>query len=228
MTSRHDFQKFVCGGRLIFGPDAGSLFLSTILIATPLVGLCFQCITKLSSDVSEEQVLGLPVLIVTVLLGLAVSKPHAASLSSPTTTNLPEPRQDIADNCTCIRAGFRVPALDVQQGPRDRAEERAPAGARGGRRHAVHRVGDDARREPEPPAAAHQGRRGRRRARRARQVLRHVPAVPAAEGVALLHLRQLRPEVRPPLPLGRPVHWTGAFCSETQHLNLNQLVWRRS
>jgi palmitoyltransferase ZDHHC9/14/18 len=73
MTSRHDFQKFVCGGRLIFGPDAGSLFLSTILIATPLVGLCFQCI---SSDVSEEQVLGLPVLIVTVLLGLAVSKPH--------------------------------------------------------------------------------------------------------------------------------------------------------
>ncbi|XP_062208669.1 probable protein S-acyltransferase 4 [Phragmites australis] len=64
-------NKFLCGGRLIFGPDAGSLFLSTVLIASPLVGLCFQCIAKLNSNSSEKQVLGLPVLIATVLLGLA-------------------------------------------------------------------------------------------------------------------------------------------------------------
>ncbi|GJN06318.1 hypothetical protein PR202_ga24036 [Eleusine coracana subsp. coracana] len=64
-------NKFLCGGRLIFGPDAGSLFLSTILITSPLVGLCFQCITKLNSETPEKQVLGLPVLVVTVLLGLA-------------------------------------------------------------------------------------------------------------------------------------------------------------
>ncbi|TVU22697.1 hypothetical protein EJB05_32414, partial [Eragrostis curvula] len=67
----HDLQKFLCGGRLIFGPDAGSLFLSTILISSPLVGLCFQCITKLNSDTPDKRVLGMPVLIVTILLGLA-------------------------------------------------------------------------------------------------------------------------------------------------------------
>ncbi|KAF8661913.1 hypothetical protein HU200_056879 [Digitaria exilis] len=64
-------NKFLCGGRLIFGPDAGSLLLSTVLITSPLVGLCFQCVTKLDSDSSEKQALGMPVLVVTILLGLA-------------------------------------------------------------------------------------------------------------------------------------------------------------
>ncbi|CAO2192902.1 unnamed protein product [Urochloa humidicola] len=64
-------NKFLCGGRLIFGPDAGSLFLSTVLIASPLVGLCFQCVTKLGSSSSDKQALGLPVLVATILLGLA-------------------------------------------------------------------------------------------------------------------------------------------------------------
>ncbi|KAF7022405.1 hypothetical protein CFC21_035169 [Triticum aestivum] len=66
-------NKFLCGGRLIFGPDAGSLFLSTVLIIGPLVGLCCQCITKMNSSTSDQKknVLGLPVLIATVLLGLA-------------------------------------------------------------------------------------------------------------------------------------------------------------
>ncbi|KQK03935.1 probable protein S-acyltransferase 1 isoform X2 [Brachypodium distachyon] len=66
-------NKFLCGGRLIFGPDAGSLFLSTVLIAGPLVGLCCQCITKMNSSSPDhnQQVLGLPVLIATVILGLA-------------------------------------------------------------------------------------------------------------------------------------------------------------
>ncbi|XP_066306159.1 probable protein S-acyltransferase 4 [Miscanthus floridulus] len=64
-------NKFLFGGRLIFGPDAGSLFLSTVLIACPLAGLCFQCVTKLSSGSSERQPLGLPVLLSTILLGLS-------------------------------------------------------------------------------------------------------------------------------------------------------------
>ncbi|KAJ1283341.1 hypothetical protein BS78_03G121100 [Paspalum vaginatum] len=67
-------NKFLCGGRLIFGPDAGSLVLSTVLIASPLVGLCFQCVTKLGSGSSASettQPLGMPALVATVLLGLA-------------------------------------------------------------------------------------------------------------------------------------------------------------
>ena len=110
-----------------------------------------------------------------------------------------------------MSAGFGIPAPDVEQGPGDRAEERASAGgrrrgARGGHDYAVDGVGE--RGEPPPPGAPHQGR-GRQRRRGEGQVLRHVPAVPAAPDVALLHLQQLRPEVRPPLPLGRPVHRPG-------------------
>uniref|UniRef100_A0A804N274 S-acyltransferase n=2 Tax=Zea mays TaxID=4577 RepID=A0A804N274_MAIZE len=63
-------NKFLFGGRLIFGPDAGSLFLSTVLIASPLAGLCFQCVTKLSSSGGSSP-LGLPVLLATILLGLS-------------------------------------------------------------------------------------------------------------------------------------------------------------
>ncbi|CAL4950429.1 unnamed protein product [Urochloa decumbens] len=63
-------NKFLCGGRLIFGPDAGSLFLSTVLIASPLVGLCFQCVTKLDSGSKDKQALGMPALVATILLGL--------------------------------------------------------------------------------------------------------------------------------------------------------------
>ncbi|WVZ71582.1 hypothetical protein U9M48_020154 [Paspalum notatum var. saurae] len=83
---RRLYQKFLCGGRLIFGPDAGSLVLSTVLIASPLVGLCFQCVTKLSSSggssASETttQPLGMPALVATVLLGLAAA-PRAQDLS---------------------------------------------------------------------------------------------------------------------------------------------------
>lgn len=73
------------------------------------------------------------------------------------------------------------------------------------RRHddAVDGVGE--RGEPPPPGAAHQGRGGQR-VRGQGEVLRHVPALPPAPDLPLLHLQQLRPEVRPPLPLGRPVH----------------------
>lgn len=75
-------QKFFCGGRLIFGPDVASLFLSTILIAGPSVAFCCQVITKLHSHESShsnvsnsdhKHILGLPVLIVTIVIMISVS-----------------------------------------------------------------------------------------------------------------------------------------------------------
>lgn len=43
-------QRFFCGGRLIFGPDVASLFLSTLLIAGPGIGFCLKIHYKIKED----------------------------------------------------------------------------------------------------------------------------------------------------------------------------------
>jgi hypothetical protein len=39
-------QVFLCGGRVILGPDAASLFLSTFLVAGPAIVFCYQMQSK--------------------------------------------------------------------------------------------------------------------------------------------------------------------------------------
>ncbi|CAO2831507.1 unnamed protein product [Amaranthus hypochondriacus] len=39
-------NRFFCGGRFIFGPDVGSLFLSTLLIGGPALAFCIQTFMK--------------------------------------------------------------------------------------------------------------------------------------------------------------------------------------
>lgn len=41
-------QKFLCGGRLVFGPDAGSVFLSTALIGGPALTFCIKMLMRIS------------------------------------------------------------------------------------------------------------------------------------------------------------------------------------
>ncbi|EYU20839.1 hypothetical protein MIMGU_mgv1a022060mg, partial [Erythranthe guttata] len=43
-------NKFLCGGRLIFGPDASSLVLSTFLIGGPALTFCIKTFSRLSND----------------------------------------------------------------------------------------------------------------------------------------------------------------------------------
>lgn len=43
-------NRFFCGGRLIFGPDVASLFLSTLLIAGPGIGFCLKIHYKIKED----------------------------------------------------------------------------------------------------------------------------------------------------------------------------------
>ncbi|XP_020571152.1 probable protein S-acyltransferase 1 isoform X2 [Phalaenopsis equestris] len=72
-------NRFFCGGRCIFGPDVASLFLSMFLIAAPIITFCYQITSKirnrerLHEDLigDTHQVLGLPVLIVTLILVIA-------------------------------------------------------------------------------------------------------------------------------------------------------------
>lgn len=48
LTTNHPWslQVFLCGGRLILGPDAASLLLSTFLVAGPAIVFCYQMQSK--------------------------------------------------------------------------------------------------------------------------------------------------------------------------------------
>ncbi|XP_022742386.1 probable protein S-acyltransferase 4 isoform X1 [Durio zibethinus] len=43
-------NRFFCGGRLIFGPDIASLFLSTLLVAGPAVAFCIRMYMKIKDE----------------------------------------------------------------------------------------------------------------------------------------------------------------------------------
>ncbi|XP_072976276.1 probable protein S-acyltransferase 4 [Typha angustifolia] len=71
-------NRFLCGGRLIFGPDLASLFLSIILISGPSIAFCCQTIIKIHKrerskdwDVDHIRILGYPILVVTVIVTVA-------------------------------------------------------------------------------------------------------------------------------------------------------------
>ncbi|KAL5744997.1 hypothetical protein ACOSP7_026143 [Xanthoceras sorbifolium] len=59
-------NRFLCGGRLIFGPDVASLFLTTFLIAGPAIAFCIKTYTKIKNDDHADR--SYPVLIVAVVL----------------------------------------------------------------------------------------------------------------------------------------------------------------
>ncbi|KAK3025578.1 hypothetical protein RJ639_040317 [Escallonia herrerae] len=43
-------NRFLCGGRLIFGPDVASLFLSTLLVAGPAIAFCIKMYCIIEDD----------------------------------------------------------------------------------------------------------------------------------------------------------------------------------
>jgi len=48
-------NKFLCGGRLIFGPEAASLFLSTFLIAGPAIAFCIKILYIIKLRIKENE-----------------------------------------------------------------------------------------------------------------------------------------------------------------------------
>ncbi|XP_021893453.1 probable protein S-acyltransferase 4 isoform X1 [Carica papaya] len=60
-------NRFFCGGRLIFGPDVASLFLSVFLIAGPAITFCINMYTKIKGDTSHADD-SYPILVVAVAL----------------------------------------------------------------------------------------------------------------------------------------------------------------
>ncbi|KAH6828654.1 DHHC-type zinc finger family protein [Perilla frutescens var. hirtella] len=63
-------NRFFFGGRLIFGPDVSSLFLSAFLIATPALGFCAKILHIIRKRVAKDEpaVSWYPVLIVAIAL----------------------------------------------------------------------------------------------------------------------------------------------------------------
>uniref|UniRef100_A0A0D9XWL2 S-acyltransferase n=1 Tax=Leersia perrieri TaxID=77586 RepID=A0A0D9XWL2_9ORYZ len=47
-------NKFLCGGRLIFGPDAASLLLSTLLVLGPAIIFCYQMETTIHHSQQQQ------------------------------------------------------------------------------------------------------------------------------------------------------------------------------
>ncbi|KAJ0255422.1 protein S-acyltransferase 4 [Hirschfeldia incana] len=63
-------NKFLCGGRLIFGPDASSLYLSTILILGPSVMFFVKMYLKMADPLTKNRNLCVPILSVAWILTL--------------------------------------------------------------------------------------------------------------------------------------------------------------
>ncbi|KAF5471994.1 hypothetical protein F2P56_008749 [Juglans regia] len=61
-------NKFLCGGRLIFGPDVASLFLSTFLIGGPAIAFCINVYLKIKDDNDKNHGLWCSVLFVGSIL----------------------------------------------------------------------------------------------------------------------------------------------------------------
>ncbi|KAJ0977960.1 hypothetical protein J5N97_013434 [Dioscorea zingiberensis] len=73
-------NRFFCGGRLIFGPDVASLFMTITLIAGPSIAFACQIIVKIhnreklahqQNAYDHNRILGYPVLIVALIITLA-------------------------------------------------------------------------------------------------------------------------------------------------------------
>ncbi|XP_010525441.1 PREDICTED: probable protein S-acyltransferase 4 [Tarenaya hassleriana] len=61
-------NKFLCGGRLIFGPDASSLYLSSLLIVGPAIMFCVKMYMKINDPLTKNADRCIPVLAVTWIL----------------------------------------------------------------------------------------------------------------------------------------------------------------
>lgn len=84
-------QRFFFGGRLIFGPDVASLFLSTFLIAGPAIAFCLKIVFTIRNQLRENKnaVPWYPVLIVAIVLTMLVSKPSSSWSHSVLSCTLP-------------------------------------------------------------------------------------------------------------------------------------------
>ncbi|KAL0316702.1 UNVERIFIED_CONTAM: putative protein S-acyltransferase 2 [Sesamum radiatum] len=67
-VKKRRYQKFLCGGRLIFGPDGASILLSAFLIGGPALTFCIQMVFRIPKvDVAYGHVILLVGLVLTVL-----------------------------------------------------------------------------------------------------------------------------------------------------------------
>lgn len=71
-------QKFLCGGRLVFGHDAASLYLTTFLIGCPALTFCIRMVVTIKGDQPHYDY---PVLVAGLVLTVLVGKLNYILLS---------------------------------------------------------------------------------------------------------------------------------------------------
>lgn len=77
------FQRFLCGGRLIFGPDVASLFFSVILVAGPAIAFCIKVHNIINHNKKnvEDYNSWYGVLVVAIALTCLVSKSNTTDFT---------------------------------------------------------------------------------------------------------------------------------------------------
>jgi hypothetical protein len=74
-------QIFLCGGRLMFGPDAPSLLLTTFLIVAPTIIFCYQKKSRFYGSGEQQQLHQAAALVVTITtIMVSVSLSHLCQL----------------------------------------------------------------------------------------------------------------------------------------------------
>ena len=68
----YPLQKFILGGRLIFGPDARSLIVTLLLIIVPVIIFCVFVVRHLRHEFSPDNA-GYAILVVAIIFTIYVS-----------------------------------------------------------------------------------------------------------------------------------------------------------
>lgn len=211
------FQKFYCGGRLVFGADASSLLLTICMIGGPAITFCIRMAYLISH---RHPFFHSIILMGAILLTFMV---HKALIFTVNLLCKPgHTLRQIHPSLTCsLYAGFHFSLLDIIERPRDYPKEQRCAWGRDSWcYHPIDRMGEQQIRKCETTSDE---RCNGEWLHCQSEILWYLSAIPSSSCLSLLNLQQLCPKVWSSLSMGRSVHrlgksyWNSILTSKTKN-----------